>query len=196
MPSKHYQESLNNNIAFQKTNKSWAGKSVGGYASSIRQLVDEYQATSLLDYGCGKGLQYTRPTVYKGTNVEQTFDQYLGISNVYRYDPCVEHHNQLPSADQKFDAVILTQVLPFIPDDDIHWVKDLLMSYTGKFCFIGNYDPVRPVKQSKQALMDPKYFRVQRTMDWYYDQFADWTGSALYWNFKVNENTRIFKRSH
>ena len=196
MHSQHYADSVKLNTQFQENNKKWAGKSVGGYASYIRDVVKEHNALTLLDYGCGKGIQYICLNKYKGSDIAQTFDQYLGVSDVYKYDPCVSSYSQPPDSDQTFDAVILTQVLPFIPDDDIKWVKELLMSYTNKFCFIGNYDPVRPVKDAKQALMNPEHFRVNRTMDWYYDQFADWSGSALYWNFKVDENTRVFKRSH
>ncbi len=179
----YYQESLEKNTEFQKIHKGWGGWGIGGYATRIKQLVEKHNATSLLDYGCGKGYPYTSPSIFDGETTPKTFGEFLGISDIFLHDPCVETLKELPPADKKFDAVILTQVLPYIPDDDLQWVKELLMSHTNKFCFIGNYDCSRPIKARKRQLMDPKYFKANRTNKWYEEQFSNWTGSELvfYW---------------
>ena len=130
--SPYYLESVQQGTEFQENNKSWAGYDVVKYQKKIKDLVDRYDAKTILDYGCGKGLQYKEKLPYGGgQELElpqeqwQTFDEYLGVK-VYCYDPCVEGFTELPPAGTKFDGVICTQVLNSIPDDDMLWVRDLL----------------------------------------------------------------------
>ena len=78
-----------------------------------------------------------------------------------------------------------TQVIGGIPDADIPWLKQRLMAYTGKVCFIGLIDPVQLPKGKKQ-IYDSAYFSVKRTQEWYREQFADWTGSELHWYFRTD----------
>ena len=151
-------------------------------------LVDQYNAKTILDYGCGKGLQYQERLPYRsGPGVDvpedqwQTFDEYLGVK-VYCYDPCVEGFTELPPAGTKFDGVICTQVLNSIPDDDMLWVRDLLESYATKFCFIGlNFQ--REAK-GKKTMYDPEYFRQPRTREFFRNHFVNWSGSDLFWWWK------------
>ena len=186
--SPYYLESVQRGAEFQKNNKSWAGYDVVKYQKFIKDLVNRYDAKTILDYGCGKGLQYKEPLPYGGgPGVElpqdqwQTFDQYLGVQ-VYCYDPCVEGFEQLPPPGTKFDGVICTQVLNSIPDDDMSWVRDLLEAYSTKFCFIGlNFQ--REAK-GKKTMYDPEYFRLPRNREFFRSYFRDWKGSELFWWWK------------
>ena len=186
--SPYYLESVQQGAEFQKNNKSWGGYDVVKYQQKIKDLVDRYDAKTILDYGCGKGLQYKEPLPY-GSGVGQelpleqwkTFDEYLGVT-VYCYDPCVAGFEQLPPAGTKFDGVICTQVLNSIPDDDMPWVRDLLESYATKFCFVGlNFQ--RDAK-GKKTMYDPEYFRQSRTRQFFRSYFNDWSGSDLFWWWK------------
>ncbi len=185
--SQCYQQSLDVGAEFHKKYPAkWAGDSTVHYKEEIKKYVERHYARSLLDYGCGKGWHYQKNIVgnlYGTENNPMSFDEYLGIKQIFKFDPCVPEYNILPPKDQKFDAVILIQSLPFVPDDDIHWVKNLLMSYTGKFCFIGNGNPTKPIKPRKQEVLKKDYFKIERTKAWYYNQFKDWHGSELifYW---------------
>ena len=173
---------------FQVSNKSWAGYDVVKYQKLIKDLVDRYNAKTILDYGCGKGQQYQEPLPYgmmPGEHIPedqwQTFDQYLGAS-VYCYDPCVEKFKTPPPPSAKFDAVICTQVLNSIPDDDMPWVRNILEQHATKFCFIGlNFQ--REAK-GKKTMYDPEYFREPRTREFFKKYYADWSGSDLFWWFK------------
>ena len=186
--SPYYLESVEIGRQFQQQNKSWAGYDVVKYQTQIKDLVQRYGARTILDYGCGKGLQYQEPLPYgadAGTELPQeqwqTFDQYLGVT-VYCYDPCVEQFKTPPPAGVKFDGVICTQVLNSIPDDDMTWVRDELEQYAEKFCFIGlNFQ--REAK-GKKTMYDPKYFREPRTREFFKKYYADWAGSDLFWWFK------------
>ena len=179
--SPYYLESVQQGTEFQKNNKSWAGYDVVKYQTKIKDLVDRYRATTILDYGCGKGLQYKEPLPYASEDNWQTFDEYLGVT-VYKYDPCVPEHSTLPPVGTKFDGVICTQVLNSIPDDDMPWVRDLLEGYATKFCFVGlNFQ--RKAK-GKKAMYDPEYFRQPRTRQFFRSYFTDWKGSDLFWWWK------------
>jgi len=150
--------------------------------------VTRYNAKTILDYGCGKGLQYQEPLPYGMLSGEamperqwQTFDQYLGVT-VYRYDPCVAAFEIPPPPSAKFDGVICTQVLNNIPDDDMTWVREKLEYHAEKFCFVGiNFQ--REAK-SKKIIYDPECFREPRTREFFKRYYNDWSGSDLFWWFK------------
>jgi hypothetical protein len=179
--SPYYLESVQQGTEFQKNNKSWAGYDVVKYQKKIKDLVVRYRATIILDYGCGKGLQYKEPLPYASEDNWQTFDEYLGVT-VYKYDPCVPEHSTLPPVGTKFDGVICTQVLSSIPDDDMTWVRDLLEGYATKFCFVGlNFQ--REAK-GKKTMYDPEYFQQPRTREFFRSYFTDWSGSDLFWWWK------------
>lgn len=187
MPSEYYLQSVELGKQFQKNNVSWAGNDSKNYHNQIRYLMDKYNAKTVLDYGCGKGQQYKDMVPY-GIPLDKvtepmTFKTRINAESVYLYDPCVEGLDVLPPLDQKFDAVILTQVLGSIPDADMQWLKELLMRHTAKFCFIGLFNPTEPVK-SKKLMYDPKYLTHPRSIEWYSEQFKDWSGSDLYWWYR------------
>ena len=64
MKSTYYDESVKIGSQFQKSNKNWAGFDVVKYQKQIQDLVVRYNAKTLLDYGCGKGLQYTESSIF------------------------------------------------------------------------------------------------------------------------------------
>jgi len=192
MPSEYYLQSVELGRQFQKNNPEiWRGSDCKNYHNQIRYLMDKYNAKTVLDYGCGKGRQYTDEVSYGldegGATEPMNFKTRINADSVFLYDPCVEGIDQLPPEGTKFDAVICTQVLGSIPDADMEWLKNLLMSYPTKFCFIGLFDPAEPVK-SKKRMYDSKYVSYDRTIEWYKEQFKDWQGSNLYWWFR-NSNT-------
>ena len=67
------------------------------------------------------------------------------------------------------------------------WLKDKLFNYATKFVFIGLHKPDKPVK-SKKRMYDPIWITYPRSIEWYQEQFADWTGPELYWWFRDTVN--------
>jgi len=186
--SPYYNESVRLGREFQENNKNWSGYDVVKYQYCIKDLVEQYNAKTILDYGCGKGLQYKEQLpygVHAGVELPQeqwkTFDEYLDVI-VYKYDPCVPEHSTLPPAGTKFDGVICTQVLSSIPDNDMTWVRKLLESYADKFCFIGvNFQ--REAKRKKN-MYDTEYFQLPRTREFFRSYYQDWSDSDLFWWWK------------
>jgi SAM-dependent methyltransferase len=170
MVSSYYQESVEQGAKFQAENKSWAGLDTVKYQKQIKDLVDHYQAKTILDYGCGKGEQYVQLLPYESEEQRQTLDDWLGVT-VYKYDPCVPEFATPPPNDMKFDGVICSQVLHTIPDAD---------------CLITlNYQ--RRAK-AKKAIYDTSYFAVPRTREFFKQQFQNWAQGDLFWWFKDREH--------
>jgi hypothetical protein len=193
MPSHYYEQSVEAGRRYQESEKVWAGLDSKKYARPIRDLVQHYQARTMLDYGCGKGFQYRNAVPWPTDEVDvfteaMTFDQYVGAESYYLYDPCVASHDVPPHADDEFDFVVCTQVLGSIPDDDLRWVIDDLMSWTRKFCFIGLIEPAQATAKSrKRAIYDQQYWSADRTKEWYRSMLSHWEGSDLYLYFKGEE---------
>jgi SAM-dependent methyltransferase len=184
MTSDYYTQSVALGTEFQKNNsKNWAGYDVVKYQKHIKNLVDRYQAKTILDYGCGKGLQYVDSLPY-GDDINPvwtTFDKWLGVT-VYKYDPCIEAFETLPPAGTKFDGVICSQVLQTIPDQDLPWVSELLQSYTDKFCFVSlNF---QKQAKSKKMMYDREYFVEPRTREFFRQYFKTWPQEKLFWWWK------------
>lgn len=181
MKSNYYDKSVELGTEFQNNNPTlWSGYDTVKYQKQIKDLVLKYNAKTILDYGCGKGLQYTEPLIYGETELT-TFDKWLGVE-VYKYDPCVEEFAVPPPDNMKFDGVICSQVLQTIPDKDLPWVAQKLNSHTGKFCFISlNYQ--RPAK-SKKFMYDKEEFDTPRTREFFKSYFKNWTNGDLFWWFK------------
>jgi hypothetical protein len=189
-PSEYYKQSVELGKKFQKENSSWAGTDCKSYHNYIRSLMDKYDAKTVLDYGCGKGSQYTDVVPYilpnKQPTEPMTFQTRINAESVYKFDPCVEEF-EIEPVGEKFDVVICTQVLGSIPDLDILWLKDKLMNYATKFVFIGLHKPDKPVK-AKKRMYDPNWITYPRTVEWYQNQFKDWTGPDLYWWFRNTDH--------
>ena len=189
MKSNYYDTSVQLGTEFQKNNpKNWAGYDVVKYQDKIKDLVQRYNAKTILDYGCGKGLQYTEKLPWGMKNgveppLDQwtTFDKWLGV-DVYKYDPCVPGLDIPPPDNMKFDGVICTQVLQTIPDADIPWVSQKLLSYTDKFCFISlNF---QQVAKKKKFFYDPELFKEPRTREFFKQHFTNWPKEKLFWWWK------------
>lgn len=181
MRSNYYEKSVELGKQFQLDHKSWAGYDVIKYKNQIHDLVTKFEAKTILDYGCGKGLQYIDLLPYHSEDVLQTFDQYLNVE-VYKYDPCVEQFKETPPKGTKFDGVICTQVLGSIPDQDLPWVAQSLKSYTNKFCFVGlNFQ--KPGKKSKM-IYDSEFYKLPRTRQFFKSFFNDWNQNNLFWWWK------------
>lgn len=186
MPSAYYSQSVELGKQFQLNNSSWGGDDCKNYHNQIRVLMDKHNAKTVLDYGCGKGRQYQNLVPFglpTGQNTNpMTFKTRINAESVYCFDPCIKEFELEPEGRQ-FDAVICTQVLGSIPDADIGWLRDKIMNYATKFVFIGLHNPIKPIK-SKKKIYDPAYVTYPRSVEWYQEQFKDWSGSKLYWWFR------------
>lgn len=124
--------------------KYFRGHSIKAGLSNITALVAEHQPRTILDYGCGKGLQYT---------LDRVHEQWGGPMPTL-YDVGVTELSARPSG--PFDAVICTDVMEHISEHDVDAVLDdifgfLPMRGDGGTSFAYFYIACRPAKKKKLA---------------------------------------------
>lgn len=112
---------------------TFPGLSLLAHASRIKRLLDESRATSVLDYGAGKGRQYEQEYAIEENLPKQKVVNYWGVDYIHLYDPCYEPYSKLPS--EKYDGVICTDVLEHCSKADIPWILEEIFSFSQKFVF-------------------------------------------------------------
>ena len=88
-----------------------------------KEQAKDTKSKTLLDFGCGKGLQYTK---YK-------HHEELGVMPAL-YDPAVPEYEKLP--DGPFDGVYSTDVMEHIPKEQIPETFSKIFSRAEKFVFL------------------------------------------------------------
>jgi hypothetical protein len=182
--SEAYYRIVENGKEYHKSNKTWTGRHTVPYAKKIKELVEKHNARSLLDYGCGKGLQYTTDVEWE-PGVATTLDKYLGITDVEKFDPCWPEFEQYPSLDKKYDGIILIQCLSFVPDNDLSILRQHLEKMSTKFCYIGerHSGTSGDVKPKKMKLVDTNFCTLGRSAEWYKEKFSEWQGPELIFDY-------------
>jgi 2-polyprenyl-3-methyl-5-hydroxy-6-metoxy-1,4-benzoquinol methylase len=98
------------------------GRAIRYHMDRIAQLAQSSGAKTLLDYGCGKGRQYTEKHIHERWGIMPTL-----------YDPAVEEWSEKPRG--RFDGVICTDVLEHIPEDELDDAITDLARYSRMWCF-------------------------------------------------------------
>lgn len=100
------------------------GKSFVHEAERIQKLFKQNSVRTMLDYGAGKGLQYSG--ALKSFQEVDVY-QYLGVEEITCFDLGYEPYSQLPS--QKFDAVVCTDMLEHAVEEDLPWILHEIFSF-------------------------------------------------------------------
>jgi hypothetical protein len=128
------------------------GQSLIPQLEKIQHLCVLTDATSVLDYGSGKGLIWREgiQIQFSESRVLSAKD-FLNIRKVVCYDPAYEPFSAYPS--QKCDGVICTDVLEHIPENDIDWFIGELFHFADKFVFanIACYPAVKTLPNGENA---------------------------------------------
>ncbi len=186
MYSQAYYDVIESVKKFHLENKVYSGGGTLAYADDIKSLCIKHNAKTLLDYGCGKGLQYIPGSLISFGEECETFDKFCKLDSVYKFDPCVEEFQDPPSAESKFDAVIAIQSLTGVPDVDFPTVVQELMNMTDKFCLIGISLRKGKSKKGASELPDPNFLANRLDPIWWKDQL-NWKGSELILKF-INQD--------
>ncbi|TIX28907.1 methyltransferase domain-containing protein [Mesorhizobium sp.] len=143
-PSEQYLAALADATRHHAEHKTYSGKFLRPHAPVIKEMVDRLGCKTILDYGCGKGEQYTwRNADQTGSiPVGMTIEEYWGVP-VTKFDPAYPPFAAEPMG--KFDLVICTHVLGSIPVLDLPWVVDRLYSLSNKALYIA--EKIAPVKK-------------------------------------------------
>lgn len=103
----HHQESGN-----------WPGKTITRHKKAITSFVREVQPSSILDYGCGKGTQYTKKKIHEPWGLMPAC-----------YDPAVPEFSDEP---QPADLVLCIDVMEHIDESAVDRTLDKILSLAKK----------------------------------------------------------------
>lgn len=143
-PSPAYRKALAEAQDWHRRSKTWSGLLMSPHVDRIKELLVRTGAASMLDYGCGKLMQYREPAP-DGRSV----DEYLAVP-IDKVDPAVPADFLLPPGvteripvattlpeGKTWDVVVVTHVLGTIPRVDLQdWVMPLLHRSAKKAIFI------------------------------------------------------------
>lgn len=120
--SETYKQSVEVGALFHATHKTWSGKGTLQYKDYLKSLIEKYDVKTMLDFGCGKGIQYS----------EYNLDKELGIT-VTQYDPCIHGLDAWPT--EKFDMVIALDCTTRVNVKDLNWLYETFSSWANKCVF-------------------------------------------------------------
>ncbi len=122
-----------NGVKGQPGFSTFLGYSLSKWIPNIKEIIKINSCTSLLDYGCGKGFFYKNK--FKINDKEfRNLSDFWKINEIYLYDPGVAEFSLHPK--KKYDAVICTDVIEHIPEDDVLNFIDNLFKLANKFIFV------------------------------------------------------------
>jgi hypothetical protein len=156
MFSNKYKQTLSKSIEFHNKSVTWDGGGSYQYIKQLQEIIKQYNCKTMLDYGCGKGTQYSGD--------ELDFAQLIGINSYNLYDPAYEKYKELPVG--KWDLTVCLDVLPFIPEEDIDVVKNLMLSMTNTLCVVGLHSDL-------QARKSKKPFVCIKSEEWWEEKLQD-----------------------
>jgi hypothetical protein len=121
--SDSYVNSVEQGALFHKTHKTWAGKGTFQYIDHLSFLKKKYNASSMLDFGCGKGIQFENNKI-----------QNLVGCDISGYDPCIHGLENWPAGN--WDIVYSLDAISSLNDIDTRWVFDEFLKWKPKAIFI------------------------------------------------------------
>lgn len=130
----------------------FAGYSLLHFADNIYNMIKDTGSYTVLDYGSGKGYQYSKKKI----------DLYWGVE-VDCYDPGYEPFNVLP--DKVYDGVVCTEVLEHVPEDEIDNAMQQIFARATKFVFLS----ISLGVASKRFSTGEQIHVTLKTADWWKD---------------------------
>jgi len=161
-PSKKYTSLLEEYKAMHNlSERMFNGRSLLKFVDIIGAYLEKNECASVLDYGSGKGALYTEDFHTITKEINKPLPEYWGLDLCALYDPAYEQHASLP--DTKFDAVICTDVLEHIPEDDLGWVLREMYSKAEKMVFlnVACFPALKKLKDGSNA-----HVSIFSTEDW------------------------------
>lgn len=105
------------------TKAMMTGTSIRRHPGSFKAFCSVFKPKSVLDYGCGKGYQYTEHKIHEEANIPMPT----------LYDPAVKGLHRKPTG--QYDSVICTDVMEHIHPDDCDTTLIEIFSYAKQSVF-------------------------------------------------------------
>jgi SAM-dependent methyltransferase len=112
----------------------YSGRSILKQLRSISAFAKSIGAQTALDYGCGRGEQYTWNDIDFGDGRKGTLLERFGLNSITLFDPAVPEHMMKPMG--RFDLVICTDVLEHVHENDVARVLSDIFSFAERGVFL------------------------------------------------------------
>ena len=129
----HQQEPAPKRAKKRSKKATFGGSSLAPHVKTIGELVALHKPASLLDYGSGKGSMYQDCPAHAANGRIKVLADWPGVT-VTCYDPGYEPYAQ--EVKGQFDAVISTDMLEHVPEEDVPWVLDELFRRARRFVYV------------------------------------------------------------
>lgn len=132
--SAHYWQALKEAEAHHARSKTYSGRFLRPHVPFIAELIKQRGCQSVLDYGCGKGQQYSWVSHGGEASIPagETIESFWGIQ-VQKFDPAWPPYSAAP---KPAHLVICTHVLGSIPLDDLSEFLDHVMGLSLRVLYI------------------------------------------------------------
>lgn len=119
----------------KKGNKkaAFGGTSLAPHVGVIGQLIAAHRPDTLLDYGSGKGRLYQDSPAHEAGSRHKVLGEWPGVA-ITCYDPGYAPYAK--EVEGRFDAVISTDMLEHVPEEDVPWVLDELFARATRFLYV------------------------------------------------------------
>jgi len=146
--------------------EAYNGKSTLIFAKLIKQIIQNNNILTMLDYGCGKGYYYENPFNKYGVKSD-SLRNYWDI-DIDLYDPCFQEYSKF-NDNKDYDLIICIDVLEHIPTIDINWVLEKLLKKSKKYLFINIacHPAIALLPNGKNAHVNIK------TPKWWHEKFLN-----------------------
>jgi hypothetical protein len=139
-PSPEYISCLAGYQELHQGGKLFDGRSLSRFIHILDRLIKENDCKTLLDYGAGRGVLYGNNYGTLTDAIDKPLGEYWGV-DVDQYEPGWPGYDELFDAlpdfpNQGYDAVICVDVLEHIPETDLEWVVDEMLSIADKIVFL------------------------------------------------------------
>jgi hypothetical protein len=157
--------------AMHESAKVFRGASIKGHIEALTDLIHRHRPESLLDYGSGKGAQYTE------WKVQEAWGGLVPAC----YDPAVPGIDVKPAG--RFDGVICTDVIEHVPPEAVEAVYREAIEYGARFAFFCIY-----TGPARKFLPDGRNCHLtQRPRKWWIDKTCELTGGRVEREFDVSK---------
>jgi hypothetical protein len=143
------------------------GLTLLNYVDQISGLLRIYGCVDMLDYGCGAGDGYREP---------HRLAEKLGVVATL-YDPSFPEFDKLP--DGSFDAVICSDVLEHIYEDEVDNFIATLFSYADKLVWASVC--CRPAKKNFYGTQINLHLTI-RPIEWWAAKFTEHAPAGVAWD--------------
>lgn len=132
MHSQGYARVINGETVYTAAADTFCGSALPNFVRPVRALIRSTGARTILDYGAGKGLQYSWSIHVDGARYHNV-QQYWGVERIALYEPALPGCDVLPTT--ALHGVVCTDVLARIPESDLPWVLEEMFTLAQKFVF-------------------------------------------------------------